>query len=259
MGVVEEFTFDKLLDALRVCVQTCPLDAQGERLALSDNGDALQVRTHDENLSLHTPLFSAQAPRTTLLHRRLDHSRGSAHAQRHRQSGRNAVLHRLQRTRGSVRRFSISSSTKPTCGAGAWPAYRDGESRPECTLTDAVRLMRGPDAPQEPLSPPPRRCRISSAKRRRRWQAKFYRCVGTVRSLLQDHRASSGEEAPGLLPAPGRVHRTSMLRWCHPNRTECSRKKAVYARQGVFLTLLAGLTLKEGVAITAAEALTSRP
>ena len=86
----------------------------------------------------------------------------------------------------------------------------------------------------------------------------FYRCVGTVRSLARDHRASSGEEAADYF-LPLAVYTALMLRWCHPNRTECPRKKAVYARQGVFLTLLAGLTLNEGVAITAAEALTSRP
>jgi hypothetical protein len=35
--------------------------------------------------------------------------------------------------------------------------------------------------------------------------------------------------------------------WCHPDRTECPRQKAVYARQGVFQAPLAGLLLNEGV------------
>src|SRR5262249_1132177 len=58
MGVVEEFPFDRLLDALRVGVATCPVNPDGERLTLSDDGATLEVRTRYETLSLRTPLFS---------------------------------------------------------------------------------------------------------------------------------------------------------------------------------------------------------
>ena len=111
-GRPEEFTFDKLLDALRVCVQTCPLDAHREESGWPCPTMATpfrSARTTRNAFPAHASFLSAQAPRTTLaLHRRLvDHSRGSAHTRnaRHRQSGRNAVLHRLQRHGGSVRRF----------------------------------------------------------------------------------------------------------------------------------------------------------
>ena len=206
VGVVEEFTFDRLLDALRACVATCPLDAQGERLALSDNGDTLQVRTHDENLSLHTPLFSLHKH----LERPLLHRRSIIHGDLH---TRNVIV-----SPGGMPYYIDFSDTgigptlfdfiKHEAYLWCWSlaGVPDGEGRPECTLTEAVRLMRALTH---------RKHRFPAALTlpdflsgdRHGWQAKFYRCVGTVRSLARDHRASPGRGGAGLLPAPGRVHR----------------------------------------------------
>ncbi len=258
LGVVEEFTFDRLLDALRVCVATCPLDPDGELLALSEEGDAFQVHTRAESLSLRTPLFSLHK----YLEQPLRHRRSIIHGDLH---TRNVIV-----SPGGMPYYIDFSDTgigptlfdfiKHESYLWSWSlaGVADGKTPPECTLTEAVRLMRALTR-RERRFPAALTLPDFLSGDRHGWHAKFYQCIGTIRSLARDHSAAPPEqEAPDYF-LPLALYTALMLRWCHPNRTDCPRKKAVYARQGVFLTLLAGLVLDEGVVASPAEAPTSRP
>ncbi|HEX5270111.1 MAG TPA: phosphotransferase, partial [Gemmataceae bacterium] len=246
LGAVEEFVFDRLLDALRVGVATCPVDPDAERLALSDDGAALEVRTRDESLSLRTPLFSLHK----YLEQPLRHRRSIIHGDLH---TRNVIV-----SPGGMPYYIDFSDTgvgptlfdfiKHESYLWAWSlgGVPEAEAQPPCSLTEAVRLMRALTR-RERRFPAALTLPDFLGGDRHGWPAKFYQVIGTVRSLARDHSASPPEqEAPDYF-LPLAVYSALMLRWCHPDRTDCPRKKAVYARQGVLLTLLAGLLLNEGV------------
>jgi hypothetical protein len=244
MGVVEEFTFDRLLDALRVGVATCPVNPDGERLTLSDDGGTLEVRTRYEALSLRTPLFSLYK----YLEHPLYHRRSIIHGDLH---TRNVIV-----SPGGMPYYIDFSDTgigptlfdfiKHESYLWSWSlaGVPDDESRQPCTLSEAVRLMRELTR-REQRFPAALTLPGFLSDDRHGWQAKFYQCVGAVRSLARDHSASAPEEGAPDYFLPLAVYCALMLRWCHPGRTDSAPKKAIYARQGVFLTLLAGLVLNE--------------
>ena len=89
---------------------------------------------------------------------------------------------------------------------------------------------------------------------RRTWLAKFYQCVGTIRSLAKQHSAwakqpsgSASDEARDYF-APLCLYASLVLRWCDPRSAKNNEEKASCARRGVFLTVLSGLLLSQGVA-----------
>jgi hypothetical protein len=252
LGVVEEFAFDRLLDALRVGVATCPVEPGGEGLALSDDGTLLEVRTRDETLSLGNPLFSLYK----YLEHNLLHRRSIIHGDLH---SRNVIVS----PRGMPYYIDFSDTgvgptlfdfVKHEAYLWSWslagvpdvePGTPEADTRPPCTLTEAVRLMRaltrrGRRFPAALTLPD-----FLSADRRG-WPAKFYQVIGSVRALARDHSASPPEEEAPDYFLPLAIYSALMLRWSHPNRTKDQKKKEVFARQGVFLTLLAGLLLNEG-------------
>jgi hypothetical protein len=263
-GVIEEFAFDRLLGALRADVEAFRPEAGAEQLVLSPDGATLEVRTREENLRLCTPLFSLHK----YLEVQLPHHRSIIHGDLH---TRNVIVS----PRGMPYYIDFGETEiGPTlfdfikqesylwswsvAGTPDGPAKMpDGSERPLCTLTEAVRLMRALTSPggrfPDPLALPG-----FLSRDRHGWQARFYQCVGKIRALARDRSASPADrEAPDYF-LPLAVYSALMVRWCHPDHGKTEREKTayaktVYARQGVFLTILAALLLDEGVRAQRAE------
>ena len=234
-AVVKEFTFDRLLDALRGGVAACPVDGAGERLTLSDDGRTLEVRTFQRD-----PVACARrcSRSTSTSTGRLPHRRSIIHGDLH---TRNVIVS----PRGMPYYIDFSDTgigptlfdfIKHESYLWCWSlaGVPDGAGPAECTLTEAVRLMRALTRPRRPLPRPPDAAGVPQRRPRR--------LAGQVLRVRRDDplpgpqpqvRAggrSGGRRGAGLLPAPGplrrpdaplvppRSHRPARRKRCSPGK-----------------------------------------
>ena len=243
VGIVEELLFDRLAGALWACVESYPRDRQ-EQIALSDDGATLTIRTGAEALALPNPLFSLY----DFLNLPLPHRRSIIHGDLH---TRNVIVSPagmpfyidFSETRVGPTLFDF---IKHEAALWDWNLAAPPAGAPPCTLEDAVRLMRELTSPENRFPAPfalPQG--LGEARGRRTWLAKFYQCVGRLRSLARQYSTSSDEATDYFGPLC--LYAALVLRWADPSKTEDPEKKAEFARRGVFLTMLSGLLLERGL------------
>jgi len=244
VGIVEELLYDRLDKALRACVESYPRDRPEEQIVLSDDGATLTIRTGAEELSLPNPLLSLY----DFLNLPLPHRRSIIHGDLH---TRNVIVSPA----GMPFYIDFSETCvgptlfdfiKHEVALWDWNLAARPAGAPPCTLADAARLMRDLTSPKNrfpaPFATPHW---LGEGRGRRTWLAKFYQCVGRLRLLARQHSASP-EEARDYF-GPLCLYAALVLRWTDPRKSGRPEEKAAFARRGVFLTVLSGLLLEQGL------------
>jgi hypothetical protein len=251
LGVVEEFAFSHLSAVLQACVEHYSRDLpDGEKVRLTPGGASLSVPAASAPEALPNPLVHLH----DFLHLPLPHKRSIIHGDLH---TRNVIVS----PRGVPYYIDFSETdigptlfdfVKHEVALWDWTLASPPAAPLQCTLAEAVRLMEDLTRPKNRFPVPfalPAYLRedTGGGARPRAWLAKFYHCVGTLRSLARQHSAYPVEaEAPDYF-TPLCLYAALVLRWCDPRGDVSPEEKASRARRGVFVTVLAGLLLRQGL------------